>query len=156
MGASDFPYFEPTYKGVLKFLRSFQNDYWKRYSKQEINEAFEEIVTWCIKGETEKVKKAYSNYSKPVYKDLFESAYPRDVESGLKIREIVSGMGHVELMSFILQSCTPKTFNFDKYLNIALRKEDVKMVDCILRDRKCIGVPSKEKYEILHSLPSEV
>ena len=138
MGASDFPDFEPTYKGVLKFLRSFQNDYWKRYSKQEINEAFEEIVTWCIKGETEKVKKAYSNYSKPVYKDLFESAYPRDVESGLKIREIVSVMGHVELMSFILQSCTPKTFNFDKYLNIALRKEAVKMVECILKETKSV------------------
>ena len=103
MGVSDFPDFEPTYKAELRMVSSLQKGNLSHYLNQDMDQAFEEIVTWCIKGETEKMKEACFDDSKPVYKDLIQSAHPKDDESGLNIREIVCVMGHVELMSFILQ-----------------------------------------------------
>ena len=121
------------HKIKLKVIRRDHNA--GRISKysEEMSSVFEEIVRWCIEGETEKFKEAHANRSRPIYKNLIESALIQDFESGLTIREIVTVMGHVELMDFIFQYCTPRKISPQNYLTIALAKKDVKMVDCVLK-----------------------
>ena len=135
---------KPNHKIELRVLR--KDNKLNKYSEKEMSSVFEEIVKWCIVGETEKFKEAHANKSRPIYKDLIESALVIDFASGYSIRGIVTVMGHIELMNFILQHCTSKHLRLYKYLIFAIMNEDVGMVKCILQEVKDLSTFLQRSY----------
>ena len=112
----------PNYKAKLKDRDV--KDYGEKSS-----EAFENIVTWCLNGEVEKLEKANK---KDLYMKLLRSRGTRPCVDNLTeytICEFASVSGNVEVMKIL-----PKNY-IGRSLIFATLKDDLEMVQYILSDK---------------------
>ena len=117
----------PNYKAKLKDRDV--KDYGEKSS-----EAFENIVTWCLNGEVEKLEKANK---KDLYMKLLRSRGTRPCVDNLTeytICEFASVSGNVEVMKIL-----PKNY-IGRSLIFATLKDDLEMVQYILSGGKW-GLP---------------
>ena len=117
---------------ILK-IKEFPQDYKAKIqledASKEVSKAFEDIVTWCIKGETKKMKDAMK---KKIYQDLLKSKTSKDVETDFNIYEFASMSGNVEIMKIIHVDQKSKMTLIGRALAYAVLRDDLEMVKCIL------------------------
>ena len=141
-------YISDLFFGNLKKMSRFKEDYkaklslselkWsttsssiKRHDHDHLSTVFQEIVSWCIKGQTEKLKEVLDSQTNPIYKDVLFSTL-KDLRSGLNIREIVATIGQIKVMKLIHQEQTSPHLYLGSAFGIAIRNLDLEMVQCIL------------------------
>ena len=110
------------FKGDYKAkLRLSDQKWWtsgfRHHDQDQLSKVFQEIVTWCIKGQTDKLEKAFGCKPDPIYKDVLFSTL-KDDRSGLNIREIVATIGDIKVMKLIHEDQTSPHL----YLGNALEK----------------------------------
>ena len=116
----------------------------KPHKEEELSQAFEKIVSWCINGKVNELKEVLQNPSKPtnIYEDIIYSN-SKDEQSGLNIREIVVSTSQIEVMKLIHEyRSINKYLYLGQALAKAINKKDLKMVQCILsrRDPKITSI----------------
>ena len=123
--------FEKDYKAQLS-LTSGKKIPQKPWEKKTLSQVFEEVVSWCINGQTEELKKAIDSLSEPSYKAIVFSTF-KDAKTGYNIREIVAATGQVEVMKIIHADQAPyRPLYIGKALEYAISRDDFKMVSCII------------------------
>ena len=119
MDGKSFNEFKPDYKAELKWdyclKKQFEN--FSTEGKQELSKAFEEIVTWCINGNTEKLKEAASaelDYHTNYKIVLFSDSEFIDVKSDCNIIDIMVATDNIEAMKVITDhsKVNQKSLNF--------------------------------------------
>ena len=125
--------FEEDYKAELRFSEQKRwTSALKGYENHKLSKVFQEIITWCIKGQINKLKKILSSDTPDlIYKDVLFSPL-KDDRSGLNIREIVSTVGKTEVMKLIHEDQSTPYVYLGNALEIAISNNDLKMVKCIL------------------------
>ena len=103
----------------------------QRHPQNELFTVFQEIVTWCIKGEINKLKEVLDSDYNSIYRDVIFSTL-KDEDSGFNIREIVATVGKTEVMKLIHEEQSTSYLYLGTALEIAIWKNDEKMVECIL------------------------
>ena len=124
---------------MFKFYKGeFKEDYKAKAKSCEddnMSQAFQEVVTWCINNEIDKLKEVLDSKSSSLYKEIIFSAL-KDQESGYNLREIVASTGRIDVMKAIHLDYTTdgpvKHLYLGKALEVAISKENLGMVQCIL------------------------
>ena len=139
------PEFNEDYKAKLLIWhhKTLANNL-QRHDQDKLFTVFREIVTWCIKGVINKLKKVLDSKNDSIYKDIIFSTL-KDVNSGFNIREIVATVGKTDVMKLIHEEQSTPYLYLGSALEIAIENNDLKMVQCIL-SRKSPKIRQATKY----------
>ena len=123
---------QPTYKAKLRDSNG-----------EESSKAFEDLVTWCLNSEIEKLKEAFN---KDIYKDILFKHYPPyvDIQTDYNLTEFAAISGDVEVMKIL-----PKK-HMGNSLSIASSRDDLEMVKYLLSLRYDLH------YDVASSIPPAV
>ena len=119
------------------FQGEFKEDYRAELKciNKHLSKEFGEVVTWCIKADIENLQEIIKSESNSIYKQIIFSNL-KDKYSNLNLREIVATTGKTEVMKAIhvdhSQEGPGRHLFLGKALEIAIAKEDLNMVKCIL------------------------
>ena len=105
------------------------------YQHSELNEAFKNLVSWCISGNIEVLIDAINNEETPIFGQLLQFKFECiDLITGHNIVEFAAISGHCGIMEILLQQRTFADYYLDvgKSFKYAMIQEDINMVRCML------------------------